>query len=258
MILYFQDIKRALRMVTFWIGVVIILLFSYSRYRHGFECIHFETMMNNYGFIGTLNRVIEALCNDNIGLPAVIAAVISYGSVTCTEMKSGYLINELTRINPKKFIIIRVLSTATIGAIIMVIVYGIWFIYAFIIDPNPSVQITTQYGAIGLVYEKSLWGYLLLYALQGILLTSVYSIFSMGVSLVSRNKYLSYTIPLIYFLGRAVLGTYLPDSFIFIYGMFPFDMVSTIFESFSATLFVLPISLVLVFIGYRQWRIGKW
>ena len=258
MSLYIQDIKRSIMTFSFWIGVVLVVLFSYSKYQHGFESAHFVYMINNYGFIGTLNRVIEAMCNDSIGIPAVIAAVISFGTVTCSEMKNGYIVNELTRINPKKFIIVRTLSTATIGILIILIVYLLWFIYAFIVDPNPSVQITTKFGSIGVVYQKSLWGYLLLYALQDILLVSIYSIFSMGVSLISRNKYIGYTVPLIYFLGREVFGTYLSDDFIFIYAMFPFDIVSSIFESFSATLFVLPISLILVFVGYKQWRHGKW
>lgn len=256
--LFFQDIRRGLSMWTFWMGVIIILLISYFKYLDGFESQHFVVMLENYGFIGTLNRVVEALCNGNIGIPTVIAAVIAYGTTTCREMKSGYISNELTRIRPSKFLLIRVFSTATIGALIMIFVYIIWFIYAYIVDPNPSTQIVTYYGPIGTVYEKSIWGYIMLFALQSVLLTAFYSLFAMGASIVWRNQYLGYTVPLIYFLSREILIRLLGDEFVFIYAEYPFDLITPIFQSISATLFVLPLSLLLIGIGYRQWRSGNW
>ena len=263
--LFVSDIKRGLGMWQFWLCVALLTGTGVYGLKNEFLCLTVVEFTKAYGFLGTLNRLFYSFYFLNVYMDyAILAcAVILFSTVTCKEMKSGFLANERLRISPNAFILSRILSTLVIGMMAFLLANAITLLVWFIVDPNPSVILEDMPGQMGVLYDHSLWLYCLVYMLYSMLYIGGYSLFSMGAALIWRNQYVGYIVPIIYYYIRSVIiggffGYEGVEKLTFFTSKYMISYLHTVAEALAALLIVYIIGISLIFAGYHRWRKGVW
>lgn len=220
-----------------------------------------------YKPVGGLNLfLVSFIVGTALNLASPLLAVSLYSQRLYEDIDYGNIKYIVNRIPIKKYISQRILSTSIAGGVSIAIPMLIALIGYCIYNPNPSATILTAAdNLLKPIYYQSKMVYCLLYILNAFLFGAVYSYFSMSISTVVRNKYISMAIPvIIYLVVQAItwlLGSVLPYGFINIiysyflsFQFFDLSKYTTLLQLIvNYFVFVCVSSLVLCF-GLKRWK----
>jgi len=209
--------------------------------------------------VGTLNTFIYSNIMENnvtILLAPVIAGLV-YSTTIIDDMKTGIYRQLAFRIRPLKYIKSKIISSIIFGGGIFLISYILIFFVTFILDPSASVRtIYNRKALFGLIYDRSMLLYCFAFIGYSFIYGAVYSLVSLGVAMITRNKYMTIGLPFFICYSATYFTNLLPqnisDIFLYIlpYNTFDITLFSPFYYLFQLG-FTLVIGIIMIKIGSK-------
>jgi len=253
---YTDDIRKAFKSKEYWFGFSIIVI----------SCV--LTSIYNLGAVGIFSDYkigsseffIAATMFSNT-LMQISAPVIAI--FVCMNRDSLFFRRKesLGESWNKKEIKARILAITTIGSSVFLISFLLLLIIGIILFPSSTGSMQPQLGLFKQVYSTSPFGYCIAYIIHSCICGALYALFgaSLKVCFVQPVN-IALFIPLIFYscFGRmAILFPFVSNFISFVAPLYTFD-ISVIDISpkkrIAELLFVLVISMLLIFLSYRKFK----
>ena len=243
---FIDDIKTVFRSKRFWIAsgiivvsTIVILISSAISYQ--------EEMGGAFGLfiMGNVrgNAIMSYLA------PYIPALVMS--SLIIDKSKTEN--HKAIRISLKKFITARCVSSFMIGASVFIVSFLVIMIGCFIVDPTIRTLDYKPFGLFAEAYYASVPMYILLFILYTAIFGALYALFSMGISLHTKNNSMKMVLPgIIYHCVVFIMPFFFNTPYYYSpvlryeFGSLEMPFHNRVFGIFS----ILLASLILIVIGY--------
>lgn len=256
------DARRILRSWQLYAAVAAVLVAAVLTFPANLKSYNLQYLDN----IGGLNRFIYSAIVGNAYMLVVapFAATVVSGTLLYDDLRTGFSKPCTLLIGPRRYVLSKCLSTALWGALTFAIAYGILLVVCCIVDPSPSVRTDFRFGFFLWAFDRSLLLYCGMFILHAMLYGAVYALFSMGFSLVCKNKYIALGAPVALYYIASYYPAVFPRNIIGILNWFlPFRTfeiatVDQTLKNFGQLLFILLLACCMIVCGVRQWRKGTW
>ena len=158
---------------------------------------------------------------------------------------------------PRKYFMTRAISSSIISGSVFLSAYVIMILLAVIYSPTPSFRIDfSPLVVFRLIYDRSLWAFIGVYAVNSFLFGCTYSLLALGISAVFGNRFLTIGLPAVLYHVTIFLAWILPKQMIY-------DIVKWLpYESFSlqtnSAYRLIWSHIVIFFIGLSLYFYGMW
>ncbi|NMC14640.1 MAG: hypothetical protein GYA34_17360 [Chloroflexi bacterium] len=175
---------------------------------------------------------------------APLLAAIPYSDSLITDRRYGFLKHILTRCSMRRYLAVRTLANAAVGALSVCIPVALMFIYCYTIMPvegpvrtigeTPHVYPNYPMGLLGYLYLQQPYLYLAFLVLMAAIFGAVYATFGLAVSAWVNNPYVAIAAPFAFLvvfgyltersLHLAVIGHPAGALLPFRYGLYAFQI----------------------------------
>ena len=158
---------------------------------------------------------------------------------------------------PREYFVTRAISSSIISGSVFLSAYVIMILIATIYSPTPSFRVDLSPPIVfRSIYDRSLWWFIAVYALNSFLFGCTYSLLALGISAVSGNRFLTIGLPIVIYHVTIFLAWIFPKQMIY-------DIVKWLpYESFSLqtnSAYRLIWSHIIIFlIGLSLYSYGVW
>ena len=173
------------------------------------------------------------------------------------DMQTGNIQYQITRMMHRKYFVTRAISSSIISGSVFLSAYVIMILIATIYSPTPSFRVDlSPLIVFRSIYDRSLWWFIAVYALNSFLFGCTYSLLALGISAVSGNRFLTIGLPTVIYHVTIFLAWIFPKQMIY-------DIVKWLpYESFSLqtnSAYRLIWSHIIIFlIGLSLYSYGVW
>lgn len=188
---------------------------------------------------------------------APLACIIPFSLSYLDDMQTGNIQYQITRMMPRKYFVTRAISSSIISGSVFLSAYVIMILIATIYSPTPSFRVDlSPLIVFRSIYDRSLWWFIAVYALNSFLFGCTYSLLALGISAVSGNRFLTIGLPTVIYHVTIFLAWIFPKQMIY-------DIVKWLpYESFSLqtnSAYRLIWSHIIIFlIGLSLYSYGVW
>lgn len=207
--IFIVELKRMILSSRFFLTILILIISGAMN-----VIMSYGPMFELLDSPGTLNLFYASVIDGFSNLMwyiAPIIAIIPYSYSLCDDMNSGYVKSISIRIPCDKYTNVKIITTGLSGGLVFLISYIILFIIFWVVDPSPSVKAFHFVGELRGLYDHSRLLLCIYFIINSFIFGFVYSIFAMGVSTITRNCYLGYTVPVVLYYLAAFIAWVIPD-----------------------------------------------
>lgn len=251
--LIYNEQRRAVKSFLFWLCVIIgVLLAVYDLFKNE---IYFNMEISK---IGTLTAFIHATALSSSGIfqmCAPLLCTIPYALALVNDIKTNSISNLMSRMRCSDYYISKAISIISIAGLYFVCTYILLLLTCVLISPMPSVRLVMEpIIPIISIYQKSLLAFIGFYTLHSFIFGCSYCMFTLGLSSIVQNRYISLAVPFVLYHSSMLLAWALPKHLVY-------DLVKYIpYESFNFQLYNLNLILyrhIAVFvIGVMMYTVG--
>ncbi len=250
-----SDLRRALHSVIFWLCVLIgVALSIYDLYSNK---ILYNMSIDKMGALTAFIHATGLSPNGVFQMCAPILCTIPYALTFLDDIKTSFINNILPRMRCSDYYISKAISTGIVGGLFFLCVYVILLAVCAVISPVASVRIVlSPIIPFTGVYQRSLLGFIGIYAIHSVVFGFSYNILTLGVSSVIQNKYVGLAIPFVLYHTAMLLAWVLPKATVY-------DVVNYIpYESFSIQVYDVNIIIyrhcIILALGIALYAVGAY
>lgn len=262
--IFLNDLKRIFSSPKLYIAVLFVI---------GFGVLGIIDLRNlnvfEFSPVGGLNLFIVAfILGSPIKIFIPLIAVLVYSQALFDDIHFGEIKYIAYRMPMNKYLLQRALSTMLAGGISVALPLVIALLSFCIYDPTPSaVILSSQISILKMQYYQSLLCYCMVFILNAFIFGALYSLISMSLSIVIRNKIIALSLPALYFLLIQGIGWLLsniiPSDIIYFiiknflsYQFFDLARYETLSQLFFNYSVFIIISITLLIVGKKKWVEG--
>lgn len=250
----FRDMKRGFCSIAYWLCVLALIVMAY---------ISLKVNMRYYPILpvsGGLTVFLHATALSLGGIfnaIAPLACIVPFSLSYLDDMQTGNVQYQITRMMPREYFVTRAISSSIISGSVFLSAYVIMILIATIYSPTPSFRVDLSPPIVfRSIYDRSLWWFIAVYALNSFLFGCTYSLLALGISAVSGNRFLTIGLPTVIYHVTIFLAWIFPKQMIY-------DIVKWLpYESFSLqtnSAYRLIWSHIIIFlIGLSLYSYGVW
>lgn len=246
-----NELKTSFASIRFWTPVLVFILSSVSNY------IFNQMRLPGLPMSGTLNVFLFSVQfgRNILSYTLPFIAVLPYSLSIWYDIRTGYVKQAIIRLGDKDYIVSKIIVSTILCATLVLICNAAILLLSFCVSPMPSYRIYSldPNSVFGRQYEMSMILFVLLYMINTIVFCSLYSLFGLSIAPIIKNKYISITIPAIFY----IVGTLNHGSLLGI-NILPFSTfilhsttLSGLIKDYSV---LLGLSAVLFLIGIKKWK----
>lgn len=197
-----QDMRRILCSPYFWASILVAGCFFF------YGTLEFPNDSLLYNFETTVGFGVTAYI-----LP--LLACFAFADSYCVERKEGYCYNMLIRKDKASYCLSKITAGALSGFLVVFLGLAVFSLLCLLWRRGGSVMVTEEVFNEVHGDENNLWGYLIRhgYSFLALLLMyvehslpgAIWPVMALAVSVFTRNRYIIYIVPPVYFLGMQLL-----------------------------------------------------
>ena len=254
-----RDMKRGFCSIAYWLCVFSLIVMG---------VISLKVNLNYYPLVldaGGLTIFLHATALSLGGIfnaIAPIACIIPFSLSYLDDMQTANVQYQLTRMKPRKYFVTRIISSSVVSGSVFLSTYVIMILLAVIYSPVPSFRIDISPLVIfRTVYDRSLWGFIAVYALNSFLFGCTYSLLAVGISAVSSNRFLAIGLPAVFYHVSILIAWLFPKNMVYdIVHWLPYESFSlqtnSVNRLISAHITILLVGLSLYLYGVWRYRLN--
>lgn len=208
-----RDMKRGFCSIAYWLCVLALIVMAAISLKVNME---YYPMLPDAGGLTIFLHATALSLGGIFNAIAPLACIIPFSLSYLDDMQTGNIQYQITRMKPRQYFVTRAISSSIVSGSVFLSAYVIMILLAAVYSPAPSFRVDiSPLVVFRTIYDRSLWAFIGVYALNSFLFGCTYSLLALGISAVSGNRFLTIGLPAVIYHVTIFLAWIFPKQMIY-------------------------------------------